>query len=452
MRHFVPARDSVLVGTALYRDWHIRVFWSSLKHPAFSTLVDIHEAPVRLLGNHEKERDTAWFSQGGPESRGTIMNTIATCKALAGLVAIVAGATLGCSVDTGASKSSTSPKDTNSAGDGGDTKEDRIQNPTSRNDLGPSLPSNTAPETDGTNGCAGESKTAERVPLDLYFMLDRSGSLGLSEWNAITKAVTSFVHKPGAEGLGAGIGFFPSGALCDPIAYEKPAVPIGLLPDNAEDIIQSMDPINRIGAGVGTPMTQALQGAISHATAWQKSHPTHKVAVILATDGEPNVCGSSVSGVASVAKKAQTATSPIPTFVIGVGRSLSNLNTIARAGGTDAAFLIDKGSESESQFYEALQKIRGAALPCEYIVPKPASGTLEPNKTNVVYRASTDAEPKTFVKVQGADACDTDDAAWYFDSPAAPSKVLLCPKTCESIQESAVGSISTVFGCASVVR
>lgn len=66
------------------------------------------------------------------------------------------------------------------------------------------------------NECAGENFSAEPVPVDIHIMLDRSGSMeddsgqaGVSKWDAISSAFTSFVSDPGAAGLGVGLHYFP---------------------------------------------------------------------------------------------------------------------------------------------------------------------------------------------------------------------------------------------------
>src|SRR6185436_3893123 len=47
-------------------------------------------------------------------------------------------------------------------------------------------------------GCAGTSSKAEQIPLDMYIMLDQSGSMsglvpGGTRWTAVTQALATFV-------------------------------------------------------------------------------------------------------------------------------------------------------------------------------------------------------------------------------------------------------------------
>jgi hypothetical protein len=73
--------------------------------------------------------------------------------------------------------------------------------------------------TGGTGAsCAGTTSKAKLVPIDMYIMLDKSGSMseltgaqmnGPSKWDAISKALNSFFVDPNSAGLGVGLQFFP---------------------------------------------------------------------------------------------------------------------------------------------------------------------------------------------------------------------------------------------------
>jgi hypothetical protein len=66
--------------------------------------------------------------------------------------------------------------------------------------------------------CAGVTSQAELVPLDIYLMLDSSGSMsettgamgtGPSKWAAVTQALDAFFADPQSAGLGVGLQHFP---------------------------------------------------------------------------------------------------------------------------------------------------------------------------------------------------------------------------------------------------
>jgi hypothetical protein len=70
----------------------------------------------------------------------------------------------------------------------------------------------------GGESCAGETSKAEPIPLDMYIMLDKSGSMldktgmmgqGIPKWDAVTQALEAFFGDAQSAGLGVGLQYFP---------------------------------------------------------------------------------------------------------------------------------------------------------------------------------------------------------------------------------------------------
>src|SRR6187402_2251410 len=63
--------------------------------------------------------------------------------------------------------------------------------------------------------CAADVKTAELLPLDMYIMLDTSGSMldptsdGSTKWAAVKAALQAFLKDPESAGIGVGLQYFP---------------------------------------------------------------------------------------------------------------------------------------------------------------------------------------------------------------------------------------------------
>ncbi len=70
--------------------------------------------------------------------------------------------------------------------------------------------------------CSSVSAQALPGPLDMMFLLDRSGSMGwydgpsgaVNRWQAATSSIRSFVSSPDSEGIGMGISYFPYPTKC----------------------------------------------------------------------------------------------------------------------------------------------------------------------------------------------------------------------------------------------
>src|SRR4051812_8374517 len=246
-----------------------------------------------------------------------------------------------------------------------------------------------------TPTCGAESAKAERLPVDIFILQDRSMSMLMpaqltsptSKWDALKEALTQFLQSPGADGLGVGLGFFPplmAGQSCNAATYAMPVVPIAALPASAMPILGALGATTPAGS---TPTRPALDGVIQYAQAWQAQNH-RRVAIALATDGQPNQCQSTVVSVSASA--AAAAGMGILTFVIGVGPSLQNLDAIAQAGGTKMAFQVAAGTAD--QLVAAFKAIQmQATLACTFAVPAPPSGqALDPTRVNVRFSPTGD--------------------------------------------------------------
>lgn len=301
--------------------------------------------------------------------------------------------------------------------------------------------------------CGSSTQQAQLLPLDMFLMLDRSGSMGTSNrWGKVRDALTAFVSDPQSAGMGIGQGFFypqkkpnNSGSIstCKASDYAKPSVPIADLPGNRNAIVNDL---NGIRVGGGTPTLPALEGAIDYARAWQIANPQRKAVVVLATDGEPNGCSSTISRIEQAARDGLNGTPSITTFVIGVGKSLTNLNRIAAAGGTGQAILVDSSSFTTQQFVDAMNDIRGQSLSCNFKVPTPPAGTLDPDTLEIRFSPSV-GKPVSMMKVADLTKCGSSTVSWYADNPSNPNVMTLCPETCKVVRADTSGRIDVVYQC-----
>ncbi len=324
---------------------------------------------------------------------------------------------------------------------------------------------------DGGNGltidappCATSVVTAEKVALDLYIMLDQSASMddtvsgGGTKWTAVTGALHTFLTQPNLDGISVGLQYFGLPASggggfgndsCTASDYAVAAVEIAPLPGVANPITTSMAGHS---PSTSTPTSAALQGAVDHAKSWATAHPMDAVAVILATDGDPTECDTTMGDIDAIASSAAAAMPKLPTFVIGVGSSLANLNGIAAAGGTQQAFLVDTGGNVNQQFLAAMNAIRHAALGCVYQIPVSSNGPLDYNQVNVVYQPGNGGQPQTLPYVGSKANCPAMGGGWYYDNPQMPTQIILCESACSGIEVDMMGSVNIALGCATVIQ
>jgi len=340
--------------------------------------------------------------------------------------------------------------------------------------------------------CATSTETAQPIPLDMFVMLDQSGSMsdgvanGGTKWQAVTSALDTFVQQPGLSGVSIGIQYFglpPGGGTCSVLActqnsdcgvaacgpcilnvctgflagatdsctasdYATAAVEIAPLPGIAGAITSSMASHSPT---TSTPTSAALQGAIQHASSWAHAHAGDAVVVVLATDGDPTECDTNLAHIDAIAAAGVAAMPKILTFVIGVGSSLTSLDGIAAAGGTSSAFLVDTNANVNQQFLAAMNAIRHSVLGCQYQIPLPASGAPNYQEVNVVFTPGGGGMSRTFPYVMNQASCPANGDGWYYDDPANPTQIVLCGATCTEVQADTAGEVEITLGCSTVI-
>jgi hypothetical protein len=399
--------------------------------------------------------------------------------------------------------------------------------------------------------CVGEVHEAKELPVAMYIMLDRSGSMlgetgaGPTKWDATVQALSEFVQADGSSGLWVGLQYFPlaadgvpescqadadcgpSGGMCltraclpapvgppgvfslcltdldcplsspgcapfgvceqdDTLAcftpgdaqgcqglgacepvdaecenyascevadYAAPAVAIDALPGNAPALVASLAAAVPLGL---TPTSAALTGALEQASDFALSHPDHAVIAVLATDGTPSDCEPiTVAGINAIAEVAAQASPSLHTHVIGVFApeetdALRKLDSLAEAGGSNSALIVDPTQDVSAQLLAAFDEIRAGTVGCELqLPPAPVDLTLDFNRVNVELTEGSDVRQLTFV--DDISGCRDVELGWYYDRPlgqgAIPGRIVMCRASCDAVQSSRDASVSIRLGC-----
>jgi len=126
---------------------------------------------------------------------------------------------------------------------------------------------------------------------------------------------------------------------------------------------------------------------------------------------------------------------------------------IQKTGGVRAK--ICDGSAAWATFFDdvATAVVKTARVACELDLPTAEAGTVDPSLVNV--RVTDGVKPAlTVPRVTGEPACAGLDG-WYYDAPTSPTKVILCPKSCEGAQShggTKLPKVEVLLGCAAIVR
>lgn len=316
-------------------------------------------------------------------------------------------------------------------------------------------------------------------PVALFIMQDRTGSMasgfpsGCScSWDNSTAALQQFVADPRAAGLDIGLGFFggPDKSACDGSDCGQPVVPIGPIAQTGPQIVSAMQG-NKPNPLWFTPMECGMNGMINACLQFMAQSPTgEQCVVVLVTDGnegDPDPCSNPANGPPDVPGLVKIVADGhakgVTVYTLGLqGSSPALLDQIAAAGGTGQEINVGSGQQA---FFDALNNIRqtvavttvthqtttttvATPLPCEWSIPPVQAGaTFNKGKVNIEFTPPGGAAQQ-FGYVDNLAACQgAGQNAWYYDDATNPTKVLVCPSTCDSLKNVPGSEVDIIFGC-----
>ena len=98
----------------------------------------------------------------------------------------------------------------------------------------------------------------------------------------------------------------------------------------------------------------------------------------------------------------------------------------------------------------AQQVVAGATLSCSYVIPDPPDGeTFDKDQVNVEFDDGT-GEALEIGRVDDVAQCGGVEDGWYYDDPADPKVIRVCPQTCDKIQGFEEAAIAIKFGCETI--
>lgn len=324
----------------------------------------------------------------------------------------------------------------------------------------------------------------------------------LLKWRPVVDAARAFFEDPTSNGLFASLALFPSASEhCDSSSYLTPDVEMTRLPSrDFSDQLRSyeaevglhdyVDPMPEGGANWrgGTPTHAVVAAMHEQLTSHQADDRMARRAIVLVTDGMPNGCGEDGAHLENVVREvAQAYSESIPTYVVGVREprvradaeppwvedstrvwacqseagawmwqyddptvprpapdNLTNLNALAKAGGTNKAFLIDTGDPmaTKQALQEAIFKIRQAAASCTISIPAhPDGARFEKEKIDV--RVTWGGQS---ARLAYDPLCEPG-GGWHYDDEENPSEIVLCDETCNGVQVSLLNKLDVDFLC-----
>lgn len=323
--------------------------------------------------------------------------------------------------------------------------------------------------------CATATADAMQRPMNLLFVLDRSGSMNNTpanptKWASAVSALRALVMRLDDQ-TRVGLTFFPSLSQADMAnGYTTPAVPVGPLATTRATILSRLAGTSPSG---NTPMTCAIQGTTAYYRGFTMDGSRN---VILITDGLPTEectdtvaqCGAlpnlfdinavlqwemcrdrvGSNAVRVAVGLAQRETPPVRLFVAGTPEAsntfLSDLAVIGQSARsadcrTTMSCHYSLGTASfEADLARALDEIRGRAISCEFEVNADPS-RVDPTRVNVNYQGTGDTTPRLILR-------DVDHRDGW-DYSAGMRSIVLYGAACDRVRTDSQSRVRIVFGC-----
>lgn len=94
--------------------------------------------------------------------------------------------------------------------------------------------------------------------------------------------------------------------------------------------------------------------------------------------------------------------------------------------------------------------IQEATLACEFNIPAPPDGEeFDRDEVNVEFDDGS-GNILQIGRVESPGECAMVQDGWYYDNPDTPTRIIVCPQTCDTIQGFDNASIAVKFGCATI--
>ena len=350
-------------------------------------------------------------------------------------------------------------------GMGGDDDDDADDDDDDDDDGAPKLDVAGLDDTGGDPGGGGdcESLTDEAdvgaLPQDIIFVIDNSGSMSL-EASFVQAQMNSFSIQIEAANVDSHIVLISAYPTDDDagVCIDPPTGGGGC--PGADNNLPTFLHVN---SGVGS--NNALQKLLDHYPDYQDVlRPTAVTHIVAVTDDNsdlnaaaftdqfsalaPNLGDFIFHGIIAPEDPVEACLLGTTCCLLAADKGDVYQDLIAATGGVE-------GNLCEQQFQPifqavAQQIIGGAVLACSYEIPPPPDGEVfDPDEVNVEFDDGAGGTLEIGRVDSAADCAGVMDG-WYYDNPADPQVIHVCPQTCDKIQGFASASIAIKFGCETI--
>lgn len=326
----------------------------------------------------------------------------------------------------------------------------------------------------GLGGCGAVTQTAENIlqPVDIIFGIDNSGSMALAIAE-VQNNLNAFSRQISAAGIDVRVIMLSALLGLPPVTTNGPCIapPLGSgqCPDDSnppayvrlDQEVTSWDVLDvyvksypRYKAHLRENSLKTFV-SISDDDATANTNPIGWIAgPALGLAPEIDSADEFIDAVAKLEPGSRMwadwrysgifTVSDCPT--LGGAKGVVHGELVERTGGVAGDLCLQNFAPV---FDELAKKVTSSvALACEWSIPAPPPGeTFNPNKTNVQITLDGAIEPLR--KAPSRANCTSGDA-WHYDDESSPSKVVVCPTTCDRMQAAVNAQVDVLFGCDTV--
>jgi hypothetical protein len=297
--------------------------------------------------------------------------------------------------------------------------------------------------------CGSATASTASQPSDVLIVLDRSASMlrsltadclcavGIGDaaanvcsdaanctdrWTTVKRAIGQVID--GRDGLQWGLAVFPSAD--DSTCSVAPGPQLPIAGDSGAKVKAQLDAITPVG---NTPIAAALDAATAYLSGLSDGHAKY---IMLVTDGTPECSEGQLSPSTGDMQDALAASGAarragLPVYVIGAGPAASNLDEIARKGGTTQYY----PATSISDMVNPLMPIEPPSRSCTFSLP-----SEPPDADNVV------------VYIDGQFVPQDASNGWTYGY--ATSEIVITGSYCEHLITAESMSVQILLGCPGV--
>ncbi len=310
--------------------------------------------------------------------------------------------------------------------------------------------------------CAAVTAKPEAPQVDVIFVIDDSASM-TAEMTQVKQNVNAFAAKIGQSGLDYRVLFLVKRATSPTQTGNVICVPPPLGGPNCTDNPPRFFHVNQdVQSNDSLSLILSTYDSSNPSVAWA-SHlrqAAFKVFIEVSDDGGYDMAAQSFddqllakgpSGMFGTAQKRNYAfhaicgwdpstAPPSATKCATADHSGQSYQSLALLTGG----LIDSVCKTDySSVLDHLAQGISSRLACE--LGYPTSVATDPKKV-VVQMTPSGGAPSALTQVVDASHCNVVQDGWYYDDPSHPSKIELCPSTCDTANKTS-GTIDALVGC-----